>query len=246
MATDEESPRDRPPHSEGKSTAVKDGKVVELHDWNGPQDPENPFNFSKSYKWTLTLTVCFISILTGMCPRLFNLSITGANNMSGLPAGSYGAGNEYMSKRFHVQNEPFPNLYWATTSFNLGASVLPLLFVPLTEHAGRMPGYFIAYIVFEIFLFPCAFAQNFATLVVARLFNGAASSTSIILVGGSISDVWLGDRARSAPMSLFGFTSVIGIALGPFVGSAIQTIYKVDPWRWYESNSFPEARGVFC
>lgn len=33
-------------------------------------------------------------------------------------------------------------------------------------------------------------------------------------------------------MSLFGFTSVAGIALGPFVGSVIVQIQKTDPWRW--------------
>ncbi|KAK2799576.1 hypothetical protein FQN50_008414 [Emmonsiellopsis sp. PD_5] len=73
---------------------------------------------------------------------------------------------------------------------------------------------------------------NFATLVVTRFFGGGASSVSINIVGGSISDVWRGAKARSLPMSLFGFTSVIGIALGPFIGSAIQTIHKKDPWRW--------------
>lgn len=33
-------------------------------------------------------------------------------------------------------------------------------------------------------------------------------------------------------MSLFGFTSVAGIALGPFVGSVILQIQRNDPWRW--------------
>lgn len=61
---------------------------------------------------------------------------------------------------------------------------------------------------------------------------------SVNIVGGSISDVWKGDKARSLPMSLFGFTSVAGIALGPFIGSAIVQIHKPDrglqsPWRWY-------------
>ncbi|KAI4930036.1 hypothetical protein J4E85_004660 [Alternaria conjuncta] len=200
-------------------TRMKDGKEVELHTWNGPQDPDNPFNWSTKYKWFLTITVCFISILTG------------------LPAGSYGAGNEYMATLFNVQNEPFPNLYWATCSWNMGAAIFPLLFVPLTENTGRMPGYFVAYIVFELFLFGSAFADNFATLVVTRFFGGGASSVSINIVGGSISDVWKGDKARSLPMSIFGFTSVAGIALGPFVGSAIvQLGYPStglqSPWRW--------------
>ncbi|KAJ5404550.1 hypothetical protein N7509_004421 [Penicillium cosmopolitanum] len=193
---------------------LRDKEHVEIHTWDGPNDPDNPFNWSKTYKWVLTITICFISILTG------------------LPAGSYGAGNNYMAERFHVQNEPFPNLAWATTSWNMGAAFWPLIFVPLTESSGRMPGYFVSYFLLVVSLFPSAFAQNFATLVVTRFFGGGASSVSINIVGGSISDVWYGDRARSLPMSLFGFTSVVGIALGPFVGSAIQQIHKNDPWRW--------------
>ncbi|KAJ9302070.1 hypothetical protein DTO271G3_936 [Paecilomyces variotii] len=187
---------------------------IEIHTWNSAEDPDNPFNWSPTYKWVLTITVCFISILTG------------------LPAGTYGAGNNEMEQRFHVQNQPFPNLYWATTSWNMGAAFWPLIFVPLTESSGRMPGYFVAYFILVISLFPSAFAQNFATLVVTRFFGGGASSVSINIVGGSISDVWYGDKARSLPMSLFGFTSVIGIALGPFIGSAIQEIHKTDSWRW--------------
>ncbi|KAK2743968.1 hypothetical protein FQN55_007017 [Onygenales sp. PD_40] len=192
----------------------RDSTEIEIHDWDGPNDPENPFNWSTTYKWVLTVTICFISILTG------------------IPAGSYGAGDKWMAQRFHVQNQPFPNLAWATASWNMGAALFPLLFVPLTESSGRMPGYFISYIVLLAFLFASAFAQNFATLVVTRFFGGGASSVSINIVGGSISDVWRGSKARSLPMSLFGFTSVIGIALGPFIGSAIQTIHKKDPWRW--------------
>jgi MFS family permease len=91
--------------------------------------------------------------------------------------------------------------------------------------------------VFELFLFGSAFVNNFVTLVVTRFFSGGGSSVAINIVGGSISDVWKGDKARSLPMSLFGFTSVAGIALGPFVGSAIVQIGYPDtglraPWRW--------------
>ncbi|KAI4722013.1 putative multidrug transporter [Aureobasidium sp. EXF-10727] len=61
--------------------------------------------------------------------------------LTGLPAGSYSAANDQMSSLWHVQNEPFPNLTFATVSWNLGAALFPLLFVPLTENLGRMPGY---------------------------------------------------------------------------------------------------------
>lgn len=152
--------------------------------------------------------------------------------MTGIPAGSYGAAGSYYASQFGVQNSPFDNTLWATVSWNIGASIVPIVFVPLTEATGRMPGYFGAYIIFTIFLFGSAFAQNFATLVVTRFFGGGASSVAINIVGGSIADVWQGDAARSLPMSLFGFTSVAGIALGPFVGSVILQIQRTDPWRW--------------
>lgn len=141
----------------------------------------------------------------------------------GLPAGAYGAGNDEMSKVFNISNDGFPYLFLATTSWNVGAAVWPLLFVPLTETSGRMPGYFGAYIAFLIFLIPCAVAQNFETMVICRFFGGGASSVAINIVGGTISDVWKGAQQRSLPMSLFGTTSVVGVALGPLLGEAVMT-----------------------
>ena len=154
------------------------------------------------------------------------------STLNGIPAGSYGSGSNQMERHFHVQNEPFPNLFWATTSWNMGAAVLPLVFLPMTEMSGRMPGYFVAYIILIISLFPCAFAKNFATLVVVRVFGGAASSVAINLVGGSVSDIWCGAKDRSLPMAFFGLTSVIGTALGPFLGACIQAIKRTNQWRW--------------
>lgn len=98
--------------------------------------------------------------------------------------------------------------------------------------ANQLDSYFGAYIIFTISLFGTAFAQNYATIVVTRFIGGGGSSVAINIVGGSIADVWRGDAARSLPMSIFGFTSVAGIALGPFVGSVILQIQKTDPWRW--------------
>jgi len=134
-----------------------------------------------------------------------------------------------MSAEFNIPQTNFPWLYWATASWNVGAAVSPLLFVPLTKNIGRMPGYFASYILFLIWLIPSATAPNFATLIVTRFFGGGASSVSINIVSGTLTDIWRGDRERSLPMSVFGMTSVVGIALGPFVGGAVLTGLG---WRW--------------
>lgn len=83
--------------------------------------------------------------------------------------------------------------------------------------------------MFTLWLFGSAYAPNFATIIVTRFFGGGASSVAITLVGGSITDIWKGDKDRSLPMSVFGIASVIGIALGPFVGGIIQNYVW---WRW--------------
>ncbi|TIA26952.1 putative multidrug transporter [Aureobasidium pullulans] len=203
------SPSNQVSESGEKKEATKDHPSnehgeIEVVDWKGRNDPANPFNWSTSRKWVMILTTCFISILTG------------------LPAGSYSAANDQMSSLWNVQNNPFPNLTWATVSWNMGAALFPLLFVPLTENLA-------SYIIFIIFLFPSAWAHNFATMVVTRFIGGGASSVSINLVGGSISDLYRTEKERSIPMSIFGWTSVVGIALGPFIGGAIQRNLN---WRW--------------
>lgn len=64
-----------------------------------------------------------------------------------------------MEQDFGISQDNFPWLTWATASWNVGesrevgpaglanifpgAAVFPLLFVPLTENSGRMPGYFV-------------------------------------------------------------------------------------------------------
>ncbi|CAD6506165.1 BgTH12-07095 [Blumeria graminis f. sp. triticale] len=172
-------------------------------DWDNENDTRNPFNWSRARKWRITVAVLLVSVLFG------------------LPAGAYGAGNYEMSRLFGIPNEKFPYLYLATTSWNVGAALVPLIFVPLTESSGRRPGYFGAYIVFLLFLIPCALAQNFGTMILCRFFGGGASSVAINIVGGTISDIWKGAEQRSFPLSLFGTTSVVGIALGPFFGGLV-------------------------
>ncbi|CAK1364949.1 unnamed protein product [Cercospora beticola] len=192
---------------------LRPNEHIQIIDWNGPDDPENPFNWSNAYKWTATLTTCFISILTG------------------IPAGAYGAASNQMSEAWHIDQSGFPYLSFALTTWNIGAAFFPLLFVPLTESTGRMPGYFAAYILFIIWLIPSALSPNFATILITRFFGGGASSVAITIVAGTITDIWKGDRARSTPMAVFGMTSVVGIALGPFVGGAIQSSSTLS-WRW--------------
>ncbi|BFZ65259.1 hypothetical protein YB2330_006422 [Saitoella coloradoensis] len=191
--------------------ASKETELVEYIDWD-PEDKRNPYMWPKWRKWLITITVCWICILCG------------------LPAGSYGSGNTQIGDVVNIHgDEQSTYLYFATTSWNVGAAVFPLFVVPLSEIFGRISIYFGSYIVFLIFLVPSAVAQNFQTLVVTRFFGGGASSTAINIIGGTITDLFLTDADRSLPMSIFGLSSVAGIALGPWFGGLIA---EPKGWRW--------------
>ncbi|ODQ49831.1 MFS general substrate transporter [Saitoella complicata NRRL Y-17804] len=182
--------------------ASEETELVEYIDWD-PGDKRNPYMWPKCRKWLITITVCWIGILCG------------------LPAGSYGSGNTQIGDVVNIHgHEQSTYLYFATTSWNVGAAV---------EIIGRIPIYFGSYIVFLIFLVPSAVAQNFQTLVVTRFFGGGASSTAINIIGGTITDLFLTDADRSLPMSIFGLSSVAGIALGPWFGGLIA---EPKGWRW--------------
>lgn len=102
-------------------------------DWDGPDDPDNPsvysfawsaminnwdrFNWSRSYKWLITITTCFMCVR-----RLGENKLTRGDSsiLTGLPAGSYSAGNSYMEQAFGISQDNFPWLTWATTSWNVG------------------------------------------------------------------------------------------------------------------------------
>lgn len=64
--------------------------------------------------------------------------------LTGIPAGAYGAASEQMMDEWNIDQTNFPYLSFALVTWNLGAAVFPLVFVPLTENTGRLPGYFVS------------------------------------------------------------------------------------------------------
>lgn len=95
-------------------------------DWSGDDDPKNPVNWSKSRKWMVTGFSCFSCFMVG----LNALSISSA------------AGE--INERFGVSDESFPNSYWTVTAWNGGATLFPLVVLPLLEDFSVRIGYLVS------------------------------------------------------------------------------------------------------
>lgn len=170
-------------------------------------DPENPKNWSKFYKWWITMVVAITCFAVA-----FNSAVITADLVR--PA-----------ETFNVSEEV---IILTITVFVVGFGVGPMAFAPLSEILGRRIIYASTLGIACIFIIPCAVAENIATLIVCRLIDGIAFSAPMTLVGGTLADVW-NSHERGVPMAAFSAAPFIGPAIGPLVGGFITDHLT---WRW--------------
>ena len=142
------------------------------------------------------------------------------------------AANE-IDKRFNIDETSFPYSYWLVSSWSLSFAIVSLVVMPMMEEVGVRYGYLVsaiqtsavdnpadayevAYTGFAVFVLPQAFAQNFATLIVARLFSGGCAGILTIVLGSIIGDVFEGERERTIPMNIFIFCYMVSRLLNKF------------------------------
>lgn len=155
-------------------------------------DPENPKNWSKAYKWYCTMVVAFTCFVVAFASSVITADLEG-------PA-----------KAFHVSREV---TLLTITVFVVGFGIGPLVFAPLSELYGRRIVYAVTLGIAVIFVIPCAVSQNIGTLIVCRLIDGIAFSAPMTLVGGTLADMWKSEE-RAVPMAAFSAAPFVGPAIG--------------------------------
>jgi len=170
-------------------------------------DPENPKNWSKAYKWWCTMCVAITCFVVA-----FNSAVITADL-------------EGVSAEFHVSEEVS---LLTITVFVVGFGVGPMAFAPLSEIVGRRPIYASTLLLAVIFTIPGAVAKNIATLIVTRAIAGICFSAPMTLVGGTLADLWRNEE-RGVPMAAFSAAPFIGPAIGPLVGGFLS---DAAGWRW--------------
>lgn len=137
--------------------------------WDGPHDPENPQNWSKSKKWTCTIALGLVTFCVTFASSVFSAGTVPA-------ARYYGTSNEVM--------------VLGTAIFVLGLGCGPVIFGPCSELYGRKLPLVVGFVVFAIFQIPVALAENVATLFACRFISGFAGGAPLTIVGGALADFW--------------------------------------------------------
>ncbi|KAL7267334.1 Synaptic vesicle transporter SVOP [Rhizina undulata] len=170
-------------------------------------DPENPKNWSKAYKWYCTMIIAMICFVTAFASSVVTADISG------------------VMEEFNVSMEV---TMLSITFFVMGFGIGPMAFAPLSEILGRQIIYITTFGMAVVFIIPCAVAPNIQTLLVCRFIDGISFSAPMTLVGGSLADLWKTEE-RGVPMAAFSAAPFLGPAIGPLVGGFLS---EAGGWRW--------------
>ena len=174
-------------------------------------DPDHPFKWSATQKWSVTLIACYVTFIVGFNATALTAAVSQTNTT------------------FNVSDAAFPNSVWPVTAWNTGGALAPMVVLPIMEEHGTRPGYLTTYMIFLLFVIPQAVAQNFATFIVCRFFAGCCGAVLQDAMDGIIADIWEKATERSLPVSCYVFALLAGVSIGPVIGGA--TVQRLD-WRW--------------
>ena len=191
-----------------KSTRSQKDRDPNMVSWNGPDDPENPRNWTKKRKW---LAVVVVSSFTFISP------VASSMVAPSLPE---------MAKDLHANGSVESQMMLSI--FLLAYAFGPLFLGPLSEVYGRIPVLQLANLFFLIFNLVCGFAQNTAQMLVFRFLSGLGGSAPLAIGGGIIADCFVPEQ-RSTAIAIYSLAPMVGPAIGPIAGGFIT---ENTTWRW--------------
>jgi multidrug resistance protein len=180
----------------------------ELVTWDGPDDPQNPRNWSTMRKWRSCGVAAMYTLLGPFASTMLSPAVSD------------------ISKEFGNTNTVISSLM--VSIFVLAWALFSPLIAPLSEMYGRRPVMNISIWFLFFFNIGCALAQNTAQMCVFRLLSGIGACAPISIGAGVIGDLF-DNKQRGKAMSIYS----LGPTMGPCISSLISGfIVQGTDWRW--------------
>lgn len=191
------------------ATPTQDTIIV---DWYGPDDPENPKNFTFARKCTVTAAICFMTFSVYGGSSIITPSIPGVCEYYGVSS---------------------TKGIMTLSAFVMGYAVGPLLLGPPSDipKIGRSTPYWISMLGLVLFNVGAAKAESYGTLITCRLLGGIFGSPALATGGATLGDIWEAFALPKA-ISLWASAGVCGPVLAPVMaGWAAQNIsWRLPYW----------------
>lgn len=168
--------------------------------WDGPDDPDNPKNWTFRKKWAATLIVSSFTFISPVS--------------SSMVAPALGKIGQDLGITQEVE------LSLTLSIFVLAYAIGPLFLGPLSEIYGRVIVLQLSNMFFLAWNIGCGFAQTKGQLIAFRFLSGLGGSAPLALGGGVLSDCWHAEE-RGKAISIYSLAPLLGPAVGPIGGGFI-------------------------
>lgn len=204
-------------HVDGSPISPEAQEVIEIRrgvaamnavsEWTGPNDPDNPRNFSRAWRFLITASVTLLAFIATTAGAI------------------YAPAQEAVESEFNC-SETVAIL--PLSMYNWGLAFGPLVGAPLSETYGRKAVFLYSTPIFIFFQLGGGFSKNIASLIVCRFFSGMFASPLISNASATILDLTSGSY-RGVALGIYYSLPSFGAVLGPFIGGF--TVANHD-WRW--------------
>ncbi|KAL1643522.1 hypothetical protein SLS58_004882 [Diplodia intermedia] len=192
-------------HARQASAALHALDLVKQH------DQHHPVHWPASKKWAITVVYCLLQTF---------VTITST---------SYVSAETAIQEKFGGSTQV---VTLGQSMFIVGNAVGPAFLGPLSDIGGRKWVYVISILVYAILNIGTALARNLPMLIIFQFLCGAAGSTALSNVAGTIADLFADADNAAQPMGLFVASANIGPSLGSPVGEWIAFLNPNMGWRW--------------
>ncbi|KAJ7115598.1 MFS general substrate transporter [Mycena crocata] len=186
--------------------AHSDAHVVS---WDGPEDCDNPRNWSNRRRWTVTVVVSLFTFISPVASSISSPSLSAISADLNIQPGSI------------LEN-------MTLSIFVLAYAIGPLFWGPLSELFGRLLVLQLSNIWFLVFNTICGFAKTPTQLLVFRFLAGFGGAAPQSIGGAIVGDMW-SPSERGMAMSLYSIAPLVGPSTGPLVGGWIA---QKSHWHW--------------
>ncbi|KAJ7191568.1 MFS general substrate transporter [Mycena pura] len=184
--------------------------------WDGPDDRENPRNWSNRRRWTVTVVVSLFTFISPVASSISSPSLSAISADLKIQPGSI------------LEN-------MTLSIFILAYAIGPLFWGPMSELCGRLLVLQVSNIWFFVFNTICASAKTPTQLLVFRFLAGFGGAAPQSIGGAIVGDMW-SPTERGIAMSLYSiaplassFRNSVGPSTGPLVGGWIA---QKSNWHW--------------
>ncbi|KAK8859374.1 MFS multidrug transporter-like protein [Apiospora arundinis] len=176
--------------------------------WDGPDDPENPLNWTWQRKWVATILVSCFTFISPFSSTMVTPALGQIGDELSVPKGFMQA--------------------LVMSIFLLGYAQGPFVLAPLSEIYGRVCVLQYANLIYLAFNTACGFATSRGQMLAFRFLSGVGGSAPQALCNGVIADVWTKEE-RGKGQAIYGMLTFIGPTVAPIVGAYIS---QSTSWRW--------------